>query len=204
MTSPLVIGLTGGIGCGKSAAADYFRQQGITVIDTDQLAREVVEPGTPAWQAIQQRYGQDVLLDEQTLNRAWLRQRVFANENERQWLEQQTHPRIRALTIERLHQATSPYVILETPLLFETDQHTLVQQTLVVDVEEATQLERACQRDQANEEQIRRIIAAQLPRAERCRLADRVVSNQGSLQQLHLQLDQCHRHYLELSRAQQS
>ena len=79
-----------------------------------------------------------------------------------------------------------------------------MQQTLVIDVEEATQLERACQRDQANEEQIRRIIAAQLPRAERCRLADRVVSNQGSLQQLHLQLDQCHRHYLELSRAQQS
>lgn len=195
-----ILGLTGGIGSGKSAASNYFAQQGIVVVNSDQVAREVVLPGQPAWQAILDRYGPEVLQANQTLNRAWLREKIFAEPEERLWLESQTHPRIREATIEQLQQAASAYVILESPLLFKSKQSAMVQRTLVIDVPESIQLIRACSRDGNNEEQIRRIMAAQLPRLERIRLADDVVDNSGSLAELYDRLAPLHQRYLELSK----
>lgn len=195
-----ILGLTGGIGSGKSAASDYFAEQGIVVIDADQVAREVVLPGQPAWQAIRQRYGADALLVDDTLNRAWLRQKIFAEPEERLWLESQTHPRIREATIQQLQQAKSKYVILASPLLFESKQSAFTQRSLVIDVPEDIQLVRACSRDENNEEQIRRIMAAQMPRLERLKLADDVVVNSGSLAELYANLAPLHQRYLELSK----
>lgn len=195
-----ILGLTGGIGSGKSAASHYFAQQGIVVVNSDQVAREVVLPGQPAWQAILDRYGPEALQSDETLNRAWLRERIFAEPEERLWLESQTHPRIREATIEQLQQAQSAYVILESPLLFKSKQSAMVQRTLVIDVPESIQLIRACSRDGNNEEQIRRIMSAQLPRLERIGLADDVVDNSGSLAELYDRLAPLHQRYLELSK----
>jgi dephospho-CoA kinase len=195
----LIIGLTGGIGSGKTAASDYFADQGITVVDADIVAREVVEPGEPAWLAIKARYGADVIQEDQSLNRAWLRQKVFAEPDERKWLEGQTHPRIRDRLIQQLRDATSPYTILVSPLLFESGQSTLVKRTLVIDVPVDTQVMRACSRDTNDEEQIRRIIAAQIPREDRCSRADDVADNSGTLAQLHAQLEKLHHAYLTIA-----
>jgi dephospho-CoA kinase len=195
----LIIGLTGGIGSGKTAASDYFADQGITVVDADIVAREVVEPGEPAWLAIKARYGADVIQEDQSLNRAWLRQKVFAEPDERKWLEGQTHPRIRDRLIQQLRDATSPYTILVSPLLFESGQNALVKRTLAIDVPVDTQVRRACSRDTNNEEQIRRIIAAQISREDRCSRADDVADNSGTLAQLHAQLEKLHHTYLTMA-----
>ena len=194
-----ILGLTGGIGSGKSAASKYFRDQGITVVDADVVAREVVEPGQPALIAIKERYGANALLDDGTLNRAWLRAKVFAEPDERKWLESQTHPRIRDSIIVQLSAATSPYAILESPLLFESGQSELVARTLIIDVPEEVQVERACSRDGNEEEQIRRIIAAQMPRSERLQRADDAVDNSGNLEALYSQLAPLHQSYLQLA-----
>lgn len=195
----LVIGLTGGIGSGKTAASDFFASEGITVVDADVVAREVVEPGEPAWRAIKERYGADALLEDQSLNRAWLRQKVFSEPNERKWLESQTHPRIRDSIIQQLTAARSPYAMLVSPLLFESGQHTLVHHTLVIDVPEDTQVARACSRDANDEKQIRNIIAAQISRKERGSRADNIADNSGTLVQLHTQLKQFHEAYLAMA-----
>ena len=195
----LIIGLTGGIGSGKTAASDFFASKDITVVDADIVAREVVEPGEPAWLAISERYGSDVLQEDQSLNRAWLRQKVFTEPDERVWLEQQTHPRIRDRLIQQLRDATSPYAVLVSPLLFESGQSTLVKRTLVIDVPVDTQVMRACSRDTNDEEQIRRIIAAQIPREDRCSRADDVADNSGTLAQLHAQLEKLHHTYLTMA-----
>ena len=196
-----VLGITGGIGSGKTAATNFFEQQGVVVVDADIVAREVVEPGEPAWQAIKDKFGSVALLSDHSLNRAWLRQHVFDVPEDRLWLEQQTHPRIRERIIHQLETATSPYAILASPLLFESGQAQLVQRTLVIDVSEATQVERASQRDHNHAEQIRKIIAAQMARTDRCSKADDIVDNSGSLADLQQQLARLHKHYLELAQA---
>ncbi|UZK04906.1 dephospho-CoA kinase [Venatoribacter cucullus] len=195
-----VLGLTGGIGSGKSAASDYFAKLGIVVVDADIVAREVVEPGQPAWQAIREHFGPEVLQADGSLNRAWLRQKVFAEPAERQWLEQQTHPRIRDSIIRQLQQAQSPYAILSSPLLFESGQAQLTARTLLIDVPEDVQLQRASARDGNDAEQIRRIMAAQLSRQERRARADDLVDNSGSLEQLYAQLQGLHERYLNYAR----
>ena len=194
-----VLGLTGGIGSGKTAASDYFASLGIVVVDADVVAREIVKPAKPAWQAIKDRFGDDALLQDGTLNRAWLRQKVFAEPDERKWLESQTHPRIRDEIIRQLTEATSPYAILASPLLFESGQAELVNRTLVIDVPEELQVERASHRDSNQAEQIRRIIAAQMPRQERLSKADDCVDNSGSLEELHQRLRPLHQKYLQLA-----
>ena len=194
-----VLGLTGGIGSGKTAASDYFQRLGIVVVDADIVAREVVEPGQPAWNAIREHFGPDALQANGELNRAWLRQIVFADPQQRQWLEQQTHPRIRDSIIQQLQQAQSPYTILSSPLLFESGQAQLTQRTLVIDVPEALQLQRASQRDGNDEEQIRRIMDAQINREERRNKADDIADNSGDLQHLYEQLQRLHEGYLALA-----
>ncbi|ENX40695.1 dephospho-CoA kinase [Acinetobacter courvalinii] len=192
-----ILGITGGIGSGKSAATQWFESQGISVVDADVVAREVVEPGQPALQAIQQAFGDWVLLEDGNLDRRALREHIFQFPEARQTLEKITHPAIRQSIIQQLQQAESPYVILVSPLLFETNQHQLTHHTLLVDADEQTQLQRASQRDGQSEEQIRKIIAAQMPRAQKQQLANDIVVNDGLLEHLHQQLKPLHLSYLQ-------
>ncbi|WP_276783648.1 dephospho-CoA kinase [Thalassolituus oleivorans] len=197
----LVVGLTGGIGSGKTAASDYFASLGITVVDADVVAREVVEPHQPAWQAISERYGKQAFLCDQSLDRAWLRAKVFGDPNERIWLEQQTHPRIRERLIQQLQNSKSAYAILVSPLLFESGQSALAQRTLLVDVPTDIQVTRASSRDGNDEEQILRIIAAQMSREDRRAKATDIVDNSTDLGSLYQQLLPLHQYYLELANA---
>jgi dephospho-CoA kinase len=191
------LGLAGGLGSGKTAATDYFAQKGIEIIDTDLIAREVVSPGQTALTEIQAHFGDEALLEDGNLNRAWLRQRVFEAPEERRWLEQVTHPRIRALTLKRLDEARSDYAILVAPLFFESGMESLVDRTLLIDVPVAVQIARASSRDQADPEHIQAIIKAQMSRSDRQRKADDIVENTGTLETLYQSLDLCHQSYLE-------
>jgi dephospho-CoA kinase len=192
-----ILGITGGIGSGKSAATQWFESQGIVVVDADIVAREVVELGQPALKEIQLSFGDWVLLEDGNLNRRALREHIFQFPEARETLEKITHPAIRQSIIQHLQQAESPYVILVSPLLFETNQHELVHHTLLIDANEQTQLQRASQRDGQNEEQIRKIISVQMPRTQKQLLANDIVMNDGLLEHLHQQLKPLHLKYLQ-------
>ena len=194
---PLTIGITGGIGSGKTAVTDFFTGKGITIVDADLAARVVVEPGKPALTDITNRYGNDILSDGQ-LNRRQLRTIIFDDDTERQWLENLLHPLIREQIIVEFTEARSAYVALVSPLLLETDQHQLVDRILVVDVPEQVQIARTMNRDDMNEAQTRKIISSQMPREERLKRADDVIDNSGTLSQLHQSLEQLHQIYLNL------
>lgn len=192
-----ILGITGGIGSGKSAATQWFESQGIVVVDADIVAREVVDLGQPALKEIQLSFGEWVLLEDGNLNRRALREHIFQFPEARETLEKITHPAIRQSIIQQLQQAESPYVILVSPLLFETNQHKLVHHTLLIDADEQTQLQRASQRDGQNEEQIRKIISVQMPRTQKQLLANDIVMNDGLLEHLHQQLKPLHLKYLQ-------
>lgn len=194
-----VIGLTGGIGSGKSTIAVLFAELGIEIINADQIAREIVAPNTKALATIVERFGTNILLDDKSLNRKKLREIVFKKTNELKWLEQLTHPLIRNLLVQRLHSAVSPYVILESPLLLETQQKELVDRVLVVDVDEATQLTRSKDRDGSSIETIKAIISTQISRSERLEAADDILDNSRSLAEAKNQIYQLHEEYLVLA-----
>jgi dephospho-CoA kinase len=192
----LVVGITGGIGSGKSAVTRCFEQRGITVVDADVVARLVVEPGTPALAAIAAHFGKEILLTDGSLDRAALRSRVFSNESERRWLEQLTHPLIGQEILNQISTSCSAYTILSSPLLLDTSQKALVDCVVVVDAPEALQLQRTVQRDSNNEEQVRRIMAAQMSRADRLERADIVIDNSRSLEELEGQVEELHKEFL--------
>lgn len=175
----VVIGLTGGIGSGKSTVARQFGSLGVHWVDADDVAREVVEPGMPALTVIADHFGKDILTEEGALDRARLRQIVFEQPEQRAWLESLLHPIIREELTRQLHPTdyTLPYVLLVSPLLLETDQNKLVESVLVVDVPVDVQIERTMARDTNSREQIERIIAAQMPREQRVAKADAVIDN---------------------------
>lgn len=196
----LIIGVTGGIGSGKTAVTDAFNDLGIQIVDADIAARTVVEKGRPALAEIEARFGPNILLDNGELNRAELRTIIFENQDHRKWLEQLTHPLIRNEIIQGLQSAKSPYVILSSPLLVESGQQLLVKRTLVVDVPEALQIERTCNRDNNSPEQVQSIIDAQIPRQKRLKAADDVLDNDQDLQHLRHQVTAFHQTYLEMSK----
>jgi len=201
----LVVGVTGGIGSGKSAVTRRLEQHGITVVDADVVARIVVEPGKPALRQIAEHFGADILQADGTLDRAALRARVFQNESERRWLERLTHPLIGQEIVDQISASRSPYTVLSSPLLLDTSQKALVECVVVVDVPEALQIARTAQRDNNDEAQVKRIMAAQLNREARLALADIVIDNSGSLEDLNLQVDELHKEFLlraEASRQQ--
>lgn len=179
LADQVVIGLTGGIGSGKSTVARQFGSFGVHWVDADDVAREVVEPGTPALAAIAKHFGKDILTDGGALDRASLRQIVFEQPEQRAWLESLLHPIIREELTRQLHPLdyALPYVLLVSPLLLETDQHQLVERVLVVDVPVDVQIERTMARDTNSREQIERIIAAQMPRDQRLAQADAIIDN---------------------------
>lgn len=199
----LIIGVTGGIGSGKSAVTDRFAQLGITVVDADLAARVVVEPGRPALKAIAEHFGADILQADGNLDRAALRRIVFADPTQRQWLEQLTHPLIGEEIRGQLASSRSPYTILSSPLLLESaSQRELAELVVVVDVPEETQLARTMDRDANDEAQVRRIMAAQLPRDERLALADIVVDNSGPLEALDDIVGELHKEFLQRAEQQ--
>lgn len=195
-----IVGLTGGIGSGKTAASDYFASAyGINVVDADKVAREVVMQGQPALLDITKRFGEAVLLADGQLNRSALREIVFNNPEQRKILESITHPAIRNTIQQQLATSTSVYTLLVSPLLFESSQSLFAQRSLVIDCDESLQQQRASQRDNVTAEQITQIMAAQLSRQERLKRADDIVVNTGHLADLYQQLDHLHLHYLQLA-----
>ncbi|MFZ1640640.1 MAG: dephospho-CoA kinase [Candidatus Contendobacter sp.] len=198
----LIIGLTGGIGSGKTAVGDRFARFGVPVVDTDLLARELVEPGQPALADIVADFGADCLDDDGRLRRGHLRERVFADQAGRRRLEAILHPRIRALAREQVARLTASYCLLVIPLLAETGMTDLVDRVLVVDAPEAERIRRVMARDGIDETQARRILAAQADRGQRLALADEVVENTGDLAALARQVATLHRHYSTLATAQ--
>ena len=181
----LRVGITGGIGSGKTALTDWLATQGIVIVDADLAARVVVEPGQPALAEIAETFGQEYLLPDGQLDRAALRQRVFADENQRKALEFITHPRIRDELDRQMSEETSPYVVLSSPLLLESGQSEMVDVSVVVDVPETLQIERTMARDQNARQLVEQIMAAQLDRDTRIARSDIVIDNGTSLDALH-------------------
>ncbi|CAH0227599.1 dephospho-CoA kinase [Pseudomonas mediterranea] len=195
---PWILGLTGGIGSGKSAAAQHFIDLGVHVVDADHAARWVVEPGRPALAKIAEHFGPDVLQADGTLDRAALRKLIFENADERRWLEALLHPLIADEIAHHLAQARSSYAILVSPLLIESGQYAMTQRILVIDAPEQLQVERTLQRDQISEQQVQAILKAQSSRQDRLDHADDVVVNDRDLAWLHSEVERLHHSYLTL------
>jgi dephospho-CoA kinase len=195
----LVIGLTGGIGSGKTAVSDAFQRRGIPVIDTDILARELVKPGQPALAEIVGTFGSACLDPSGTLNRSYLRQTVFADPAQRRRLEAILHPRIRQTLAERLATLTASYCLVVVPLLTETAMADLFHRILVVDIPEDVQVQRVMTRDHVDKAHARRILRAQATRAQRLALAHDVLDNSDSLREMDDQVAALHEKYLALS-----
>lgn len=194
-----VVGLTGGIGSGKTAATDFLAQQGITIVDADLASRIVVEPGKPALQRIADHFGAHVLTEAGELDRRALRDIVFADPEALKTLEGITHPAIGEELRRQIAESQSPYTVLVSPLLLETSQKTLVDRILVIDAPAEVQVKRTMARDHVPEAQVAAIMKAQMERTQRLDQADDVVENHGSLQALHEQLRHLHQRYLAIA-----
>lgn len=197
----LKVGLTGGIGSGKSTVAARFAALGAGVIDTDLLARELTEPATPTLAQVAAAFGPGILTPDGTLNRGALRELAFSDREARLRLEAILHPPIRSLMLARVGQLGTPYAVLVVPLLFETGQADLMDRVLVVDCPEESQVQRVQRRNGLAPEEIARILASQVPRAERLARADDIVDNGGDPAALAPQVERLHRTYLAMARA---
>jgi dephospho-CoA kinase len=195
----LRVGLTGGIGSGKSAAAALFAMHGAPVIDTDEIAHQLTEPGQAAFEEIVRVFGKDILDVRQRIDRNKLRERVFESAAERQKLETILHPRIRVMVREKLDTLQAPYCILVVPLLIESGFTDLVERILVVDVPETTQIQRTTARSGLTEPEVRKILSAQATRAQRLQKADDVIDNHGDRKQLEKEVERLHQWYLSLA-----
>lgn len=199
--APFRVGLTGGIASGKTTVADTLASFGAAVIDTDVIAREVVEPGQPALEEIRETFGDDVFDASGGLDRRALRNVIFNEADARRRLEAILHPRIRYETLRQADAAGGPYQVIVVPLLTSSELATAMDRILVVDCDEATQVERLLARDAETEAQARKILAAQASRDDRLAIADDVIENDGSLEELVAKLRHLHARYLELAAA---
>ena len=177
-----VLGLTGGIGSGKSAASDILSNEGIKVVDADVLSREPVQRGTDGLKEIEKKFGSKILTDEGQLNRKLLREIIFEDNEAKLWLEALLHPMIGKLIKNEIELSDSKYTLLVSPLLFETMQSNYCDQVLVIDVSKETQILRTTSRDNVSEEQVKAIIESQINREERLSAADFVIKNESSLE----------------------
>ena len=194
-----LIGLTGGIGSGKTTVAHLFAQHNIVIVDADQISRIVVEPGQPALTKIHDHFGSQVIDSNGQLNRTWLRKKVFDSPQERKWLEALLHPLIAQEILSEIQASTSPYTILTSPLLIEAQQYKWVQRILVVDTPEELQIARTMHRDHTNVEDIKKIIDVQLTRQERLKWAEDVIINDQDLDHLTQEVEKLHHHYLTIA-----
>jgi dephospho-CoA kinase len=195
-----VVGLTGGIGSGKTAVSNRFAAQGIDVVDADVVSRQVVEPGTQALRQIQRHFGDDILQADGRLDRASLRALVFSNADEKTWLEKLLHPLMGIEISRRLEAAQSPYVLFVSPLLVEAGQIALCNRVIVVDAPETVRLDRTTLRDNNTVEQVKNIMATQLSRQQRLESATDVINNSGSLEQLDHRVDELHHAFLLMTK----
>lgn len=198
-----IVGITGGIGSGKSAVTQQLESLGITVIDADIVAREVVETGEDALQNISSHFGATVITESGELNRAELRARVFDNPEERKWLENLLHPLIRERIVTQLNVSNSSYTVLVSPLLLETDQHSLTDHIVVVDLPRELQIQRTMSRDNNNKTQVEAIINAQMQRKDKLERADSVISNDKDLYTLKNKVNNLHHKLLTLAHQDQ-
>ncbi|MBG09932.1 MAG: dephospho-CoA kinase [Gammaproteobacteria bacterium] len=191
-----VVGLTGGIGSGKSTVAEMFAELDIDLVDADIASREVVAPGTQALAEIAEHFGAELLLEDGRLNRGALRRVIFHQEQEKQWLESLLHPLIKEWLIRQISRSKSPYCMLVSPLLLESGQSELVDRVLVVDVSVNTQVSRTLARDGGDERTARAIIRSQMNRKQRVKQADDIINNELQLRFLGQQIEILHQQYL--------
>ena len=201
-TSPWVLGLTGGIGCGKTAVSNMLEQLGITIVDADIIARQVVKPKSDGLNAIVSKFGQSILLRDGTLNRSALRERIFTNSADKEWLNNLLHPLIRNKIYNDLTAAKSPYVVLVAPLLFENSLDKLCNRTLLIDIPQSVQIERTASRDNVSVEQVKAIIAAQMSREDKQKKADDILNNDRALNDVNHDLLTLHKRYLHMAQMQ--
>ena len=193
-----VLGLTGGIGSGKSAVSAMFEEFGIQVVDADIVAREVVEPGSLGLKKITEHFGDEILTSNGSLDRAKLRAIIFADESQKQWLNNLLHPLIRESMLAQLQQATSQYVILVAPLLFENGLDQFCDHTLLIDVPVEVQITRTTARDNISVELAKQIIASQMPRADKQQKATDTLDNNRLLSEVKIDVQKLHEKYLTL------
>jgi dephospho-CoA kinase len=194
----LIIGLTGGIGSGKSIVSDKFKSLGINIVDADVAARTVVKPGQPALSEIENHFGPNILTKEGVLDRSRLREIIASDTEERIWLESTLHPKIGKEIANELAKSTSLYTIFVAPLLLETNSQKMCSRVLVVDVPKEIQIQRTAERDKVSEIQIEKIVAVQMEREERLEKADDVLVNTGTIKELEQQVMKLHQKYLEI------
>lgn len=196
----LIIGLTGGIGSGKSAVCAIFSELGVPVIDADVVARQVVEPGQPALEQVRAAFGDAILTPDGRLDRAKLGERVFADATQRRQLEAILHPAIRQAMLDQAKQLQAPYCVFAIPLLIEVGQTDMVDRVLVVDAPDALRRQRLKQRDAMDDARIDAIFAAQLDREARLARADDIIRNEADLARLRTQVMDLHNRYSQLAR----
>ena len=198
-TSPWVLGLTGGIGCGKTAVSNMFEQLGITIVDADIIARQVVKPKSDGLNAIVSKFGQGILLSDGTLNRSALRERIFTNNADKEWLNTLLHPLIRNKIHNDITTAKSAYVVLVAPLLFENGLNKLCNRTLLIDIPQSVQIARTASRDNVSVEQVKAIIAAQMSREDKQKIANDILNNDRALTDVNHDLLELHKSYLHMA-----
>ncbi len=202
-TTPIyTVILTGGIASGKSAAADCFLKLGIEVVDADKIARQVVEPEEKGWHAIRANFDPDIFQQDGRLDRKKMRTLVFADNTKRKQLESLLHPLIRQQMFQQIQSCQSAYVIVDVPLYTENSEHYHADKILLVDIPEALQISRLMQRDEITDDAAKDIIAAQSSREKRLELADDIIDNTGSMEQLSEQVNKLHANYLRQSQRQ--
>lgn len=194
-----IVALTGGIGSGKSIVAHTFARFGVTIVDADVIAHQIVEPGSSALAAIAAHFGNEMLQPEGSLDRATLRQRIFSNPEEKRWLSQLLHPLIHQETQLQLANARSPYALWVVPLLVENGLQDKADRVLVVDVDHETQLARTMARDGLSRQEALNILSAQATREQRLAIAADVIDNSGTAQGIEPYVAALHRRYLELA-----
>ncbi|KLV06229.1 dephospho-CoA kinase [Photobacterium aquae] len=197
----MVIGLTGGIGSGKTTVANLFAEYGIDIIDADVIARDVVAPGSAGLNAIKQKLGSDILLTDGQLNRSKLRDAIFNDSSLKSWLDNLLHPLIREKMQAEIIASTAPYCLLVVPLMVENNLQQMTDRLLVVDVSEEVQISRTTARDGVSAEQVVKILAAQASRQQRLDVADDVICNNGDGSNLREKTAQLHQYYLALAKS---
>jgi len=194
----LIIGLTGGIGSGKSVASDKFKSLGITIVDADVASRTVVEPGKPALKEIEDHFGSGIITAEGKLDRNNLREIIATDPEERKWLESVTHPKIGEQITKEISESTSVYTLFVAPLLLETNSQEMCSRVVVVDVPKDVQIRRTAKRDKVSPNQVEKMIAAQMEREKRLEKADDVLLNSGTIEDLEKQVEELHKKYIQM------
>jgi len=193
------VGLTGGIGSGKSTVTKLFAEHGTPIIDTDLIAHQIVMPEGPAYQSVIEAFGHEILLSDFTINRKKLASVIFNSKEKKQKLESILHPLIWLITEQQINACDYPYCIIAVPLLFEGSHQARFNKTLVIDCTEEEQIERIVIRDNRSHDEIIAILKNQISRTERLNLADDIIINSGSLNNLKSEVDKLHQKYIKLS-----